>query len=203
MLGHMIAYIRKEKKLTKASISEGTNINTGHLTHIEKGERNPSHKVLKSMCKAMGIPYRPLMYTYDRELTEEQESYKIETHIAYDKIPAVDLLGGFVDCPISSPGACIAVKMNDNSMEPKIKKDAYVYVEFNVPLDNKDIGLFFYQNQYFIRRFIVRRDGIALRSENRVDIPDVCLEPKDNFYIVGKVVGFSDLTEKVEENNNF
>ena len=61
MLGQMIAYIRKEKKLTKAGIARGTNINTGHLTHIEKGERNPSHKVLKNMCKTMGIPYRPLM----------------------------------------------------------------------------------------------------------------------------------------------
>ena len=59
MLGEMIAYIRKVKKLTKAGIAKGTNINTGHLTHIEKGERNPSHKVLRTMCKTMGIPYRP------------------------------------------------------------------------------------------------------------------------------------------------
>ena len=195
MLGHMIAYIRKDRKLTKASISKGTNINTGHLTHIEKGERNPSHKVLKNMCKTMGIPYRPLMYTYDKEITEEQESYKLESHIAYDKIPAVDLLGGFIECPLSAPGACIAVKMTDISMEPKIKKDSYAYVEFNAPLDNKDIGLFFYQNQYLIRRFIVRKDGIALRSENRADIPDICLDPKDAFYIVGKVVGSTDVTE--------
>ena len=69
MLGHMIAYIRKEKKLTKAGVAQGTNINTGHLTHIEKGERNPSHKVLKNLCKTMGIPYRPLMYTYDSRRT--------------------------------------------------------------------------------------------------------------------------------------
>lgn len=190
MLGHMIAYIRKDKKLTKAGISRGTNINTGHLTHIEKGERNPSHKVLKNMCKTMGIPYRPLMYTYDRELTEEQKSYKVESHIGYDKILAVDILGSFVECPTSVPGACIAVKMNDSSMEPKLKKDSYVYVEFNAPLDNKDIGLFFYNNQFYIRRFIIRKDGVALRSENRADIPDIDLDPKsDKFYIVGKVVG--------------
>lgn len=193
MLGHMIAYIRKDKKLTKAGISKGTNINTGHLTHIEKGERNPSHKVLKNMCKTMGIPYRPLMYTYDKELTEDHLGYKIESHIGYDKILAVDILGNFIDCPLSSPGACIAVKMNDGSMEPKIKKDSYAYVEFNSPLDNKDIGLFFYNNQFIIRRLIIRKDGLALRSENRVDIPDICLDPKvDNFYIVGKIVGSTD-----------
>lgn len=192
MLGHMISYIRKEKSLTKAGISKGTNINTGHLTHIEKGERNPSHKVLKSMCKTMGVPYMPLMYTYDKQLTEEHESYKVESHIGYDKILAVDILGSFIDCPTSAPSTCIAVKMNDNSMEPKISKDSYAYVEFNSPLDNKDIGLFFYKNQFYIRRLIIRRDGLALRSENRVDIPDICLDPKDEFYIVGKVVGTSD-----------
>ena len=189
MLGHMVAYIRKDRELTKAGISRGSNINTGHLTHIEKGERNPSHKVLKNMCKTMGIPYAPLMFTYDKKLTEEHKEYNIESHIGYDKVLAVDILGSFIDCPVSAPGACIAVKMNDNSMEPKIKKDSYVFIEFNSPLDNKDIGLFFYQNQFFIRRFIIRKDGIALRSENRVDIPDICLDPKEKFYIVGKVVG--------------
>lgn len=196
MLGHMVAYIRKDRKLTKAGISRGTNINTGHLTHIEKGERNPSHKVLKNMCKTMGIPYSPLMYTYDKELTEEHEGYKIESHIGYDKVLAVDILGSFIDCPVTAPGACLAVKMNDNSMEPKIKKDSYVFIEFNSPLDNKDIGLFFYQNQFYIRRFIIRKDGIALRSENRVDIPDINLDPKaDKFYIVGKVVGTTEDTK--------
>ena len=196
MLGHMVAYIRKDRKLTKAGISRGTNINTGHLTHIEKGERNPSHKVLKNMCKTMGIPYSPLMYTYDKELTEEHEGYKIESHIGYDKVLAVDILGSFIDCPVTAPGACLAVKMNDNSMKPKIKKGSYVFIEFNSPLDNKDIGLFFYQNQFYIRRFIIRKDGIALRSENRVDIPDINLDPKaDKFYIVGKVVGTTEDTK--------
>ena len=188
MIGEMIAYIRKERNLTKASIARGTNINTGHLTHIEKGERNPSHKVLKNMCKTMGIPYRPLMYTYDKELTEEHHSYKVETHIPYNKIPSFDSLGTLMDCPASVPGASIAVKVTDTAMEPKLKKDSYVYIEFNTPLDNRDLGLFSYQNQLFIRRFIVRKDGVVLRAEDK-EVADICLNPKEDFYIVGKVVG--------------
>lgn len=188
MLGQMIAYIRKEKKLTKAGIARGTNINIGHLTHIEKGERNPSHKVLKNMCKTMGIPYRPLMYTYDKELTEEQLAYKVVTHIPYDKIPTFDLLGGLIDCPTTVSGASIAVKINDTSMEPKLKKDTYAYIEFNTPLDNRDIGLFSYNNKLLIRKFIIRKDGVVLRAEDK-EIPDICLDPKEEFYIVGKVVG--------------
>ena len=60
-----------------------TNINIGHLTHIEKGERNPSHKALKTLSIALDVPYQPLMYTYDKELTRWTErilctkSYKI------------------------------------------------------------------------------------------------------------------------------
>ena len=68
----MISKIRKEKGITKTRLAELTDINIGHLTHIEKGERNPSHKALRSICSALNIPYEQLLYTYDKELTEEQ-----------------------------------------------------------------------------------------------------------------------------------
>lgn len=196
MIGNMLSKIREDKNISKTILAKNTNINVGHLTHIEKGERNPSHKVLKTMCKTMGIPYRPLMYTYDKELTEEHLSYKVVSHIPYDKIPTFDALGSLIDCPASYPGASIAVKINDTSMEPKLKKDSYAYIEFNTPLDNRDIGLFSYQGQLLIRRFIIRKDGVVLRAEDK-EIKDICLDPKEEFYIVGKVLGTNlDLEEK-------
>ena len=71
MIGDMIAKVRKEKGITKTELARITGINIGHLTHIEKGERNPSHKALKNICKALDIPYQQLMYTYDKELNED------------------------------------------------------------------------------------------------------------------------------------
>lgn len=68
MIGDMIAKVRKEKGMTKTELAKITGINIGHLTHIEKGERNPSHKALKNICKALDVPYQQLMYTYDKEL---------------------------------------------------------------------------------------------------------------------------------------
>ena len=56
MIGDMIARARKEKGFTKTELARLTDINIGHLTHIEKGERNPSHKALKAICKALDIP---------------------------------------------------------------------------------------------------------------------------------------------------
>lgn len=47
MLGNLLSNIREKKGLSKTSISEVTGINVGHLTHIEKGERNPSQKGFK------------------------------------------------------------------------------------------------------------------------------------------------------------
>ena len=43
MLGNLLAKIRKEKNITKTELSTLTDINVGHLTHIEKGDRNPSY----------------------------------------------------------------------------------------------------------------------------------------------------------------
>ena len=60
MLGSMISKIRKEKQMTKVELSKRTNINIGHITHIEKSERNPSHKALKSITNALEIPYKIL-----------------------------------------------------------------------------------------------------------------------------------------------
>ena len=79
MIGDMLSKIREDKKISKTTLAQSTNINVGHLTHIEKGERNPSHKVLRTMCKTMGIPYRPLMYTYDKLFTDEQKQNALTT----------------------------------------------------------------------------------------------------------------------------
>ena len=111
MIGDMIAKVRKEKGMTKTELARLTDINIGHLTHIEKGERNPSHKALKNICRALDIPYQQLMYTYDKQISEEQESYGLINHISYNKIPAVNKLESFIDCPSSMPSASIAVKL--------------------------------------------------------------------------------------------
>ena len=93
MIGAMLAKARKDKGMSKTELAQVTDINIGHLTHIEKEERNPSHKALKVICKALNIPYQPLMFTYDKEITEEQASYNVVNHISYNKVLAIDSLG--------------------------------------------------------------------------------------------------------------
>ena len=187
MIGDMIAKARKEKRMTKTELARLTDINIGHLTHIEKGERNPSHKALKNICKALDIPYQQLMYTYDKTINEEQESYNVVSHISYSKLLAVDSVSGFIDCPSNVPSSAIALKVNDDSMEPTFGKDSYVFVEFNTPLNTKDYGVFCVNDEILIRKFVAKNDKVTLKADNK-DYKDISLKDSDSFYIVGKIL---------------
>lgn len=186
MIGDMIAKARKEKGMSKTELARLTDINIGHLTHIEKGERNPSHKALKNICKALNIPYQQLMFTYDKAINEEQESYNVIKHISYSKLLAIDTIGGFIDCPPDIPSSAIALKVRDEAMAPAIAKNSYVFVELNSPLSSKDIGLFSYNGKVLLRKFISRNGKITLKATND-QIEDIKVTENDTFYIIGKI----------------
>lgn len=187
MIGDMIAKVRKEKGMTKTELAKITGINIGHLTHIEKGERNPSHKALKNICNALDVPYQQLMYTYDKELNEDQATYDFIKHISYNKVPAIDKITSFVDCPSSVPSASFALKVNDSCMEPAFSKGSYLFIELNPILNNKDIGIFSLNNKILIRRFYSKKGNIVLKADNK-DFEDIKVSASDNFFIIGKAL---------------
>jgi len=186
MIGNMISMIRKEKGITKTKLSELTGINIGHLTHIEKGERNPSHKALYSICQALDIPYNELLHTYDKTLTLEQQKNNYIKYISYDKIPAFSNLENYIECPATYANASFAYKVPDESMEPKFPKDSYVFIEKAGLLNNKDYGLFKVNDSYIIRKLLYRKNGIILRTENK-ELPDIIISDINEFSIIGKI----------------
>ena len=183
MLGNMIAKIRKDKNITKVELAKRTKINIGHLTHIEKGERNPSHKALRNICKSLNVPYQTLAYMYDKEISQDDKRYKLTNHISYNRVVAVN--------DISIPNASMAFRITDNSMEPKLKENSYAFLELNVPLGNRNFGLFEFNGELLVRRFIIRQDALVLRAENK-DYPEILLSENDDFTIIGKVIPNSD-----------
>ena len=46
MIVKLLSKIRKDKKITKMEICKKAGIDMGYMTHIEKGERNPSGNVV-------------------------------------------------------------------------------------------------------------------------------------------------------------
>lgn len=186
MIGDLLAKARKDKGMTKTELAKVTDINIGHLTHIEKGERNPSHKALKTICNSLSIPYQPLMFTYDKEIDEEGQAYGVTDHISYDKVLLVDKIGGFVDCPAKIPGAALAIKVPDNSMEPTFAKDSIVFVELNYPLSSKDYALIELNGSIMIRKFFSKKGKISLKADNK-KLEEIKVSADDTFRIIGKV----------------
>ena len=187
MLGDLLFKIRTDKKMTKTKLSNITNINIGHLTHIEKGERSPSHKALKEISKALGVPYKNLMSTYDFELTDEQKKYHVANHVLYNKLPIFGSLLGFASCDVETANADFVIFINDNSMAPKFNLGSYVFVKQNSPLSNRDYGVFMYNDKILIRRFIIRKNDLVLRPED-TSIDDIILFDDTDFYIIGKIL---------------
>ena len=192
MLGKLIAKIRKDKRISKAMLAREAHIDTGHISHIEKGDRTPSHKSLKKICDCLEIPYQPLMFTYDKEFTQEKLDYNIENKICYDKILAVNKIDALIQCPKEMASASLAIRVPDNTMEPILTSGSYAFVEINTPLNNRDIGLFNYNNEYFFRRLIVRKDYLALRALKE-GIPDLKISFDEPLIILGKVLGTNDI----------
>ncbi len=186
MLGNIISKIRKERGLTKTQLSSQTEINIGHLTHIEKGERKPSHKALKTICSALNIPYQQLLYTYDKTLSDEQIKYGYINYISYNKIPAISKIEDYVTCPSNYSNASFAYKVPDKSMEPIIKENSYAYIEINGIVENKAIGFFNLNNEFLIRRLLYKKDKFILRADNK-NFKDITITSKDSFQIIGKV----------------
>lgn len=187
MLGSMIARIRKNQQMTKVELSKKTGINIGHITHIEKGERNPSHKALRSITNALNVPYQIITSLYDKILTEDDKRCKMVNHLSFNKVLAIDSYSNFIDCPLNASNASIALKIQDDTMEPSFIKGNYAFVELNVPLKNKDVGLFKYNGALITRKFIIRRDDLVLRADNK-KYDDIVLSEDDDFTIIGKLI---------------
>ncbi|MCL2382811.1 MAG: XRE family transcriptional regulator [Oscillospiraceae bacterium] len=187
MIGDMISKVRKSRNMTKTELARLTDINIGHLTHIEKSERNPSHKALKNICRALDIPYQQLMYTYGKTLSEDQVAYGFIEHITHNRVPAISI-NDFIECPPNMPGSSLAIKVADDSMSPLYEKGDYVFVELNSLLNDKECGVFKLNNKILMRNFSNKKDVIVLKAKNK-ETPDITVKKDDNFYIIGKVLG--------------
>ena len=185
MIGKMIEQIRKAKGISKTELSNITGINIGHLTHIEKGERNPSHKALSQICEALCVPYQELFHAYDKNLSEDQINSDYIKYISYDKVPLISNLSDYITCPSKYSKASFAITMPDSSMNPTFKENDSVFIEQAGILENKDIGLFKLNNEFLIRRLIYKKNKFILKADNK-SIKDISVSSKDSFLIIGK-----------------
>lgn len=87
----------------------------------------------------------------------------------------------------------VAILINDDSMdsgivgEKKIDKGSHVLAEMDTPLMVGKLGLFSYNGECIIRKLKVSGENAVLEAFNK-NYPEIRVDDKDEFYILGKVV---------------
>jgi len=186
MLGNLIAFVREKRGLSKTALSEMTGINVGHLTHIEKGERNPSQGTLRDICKALDIPFQQMAYTYDKTLDEDQSRFGLIGAIPFNTVPLVQNIDDMIECPSSIPNAALAFVMQEDTMKSSCPKGTTVFLEFNTIPKHKELGLFRYNGKFIVRKIIFRKNKLLLKADNLLT-RDILVDDIRDLTIVGKV----------------
>ena len=61
-IGEVLRLLRIAYDLSISELSKRTKISKSYITEIEKGEKNPSDKILKNYSTGLGIPEETLNY---------------------------------------------------------------------------------------------------------------------------------------------
>lgn len=82
------------------------------------------------------------------------------------------------------PEADFIMKVSGDSMSPTFENGDYVYVQKTIELYPGNIGIFLFDNVYYIKEYSDK----CLISHNR-DFDDIYPSDEDNIHIIGKVLG--------------
>ena len=202
---------RKEKKLTQGQLSYKSGVSSSILSKIEAGTRKPSLKTVFSIAKALGINkfeiLRILNLIEEDDFNMEISSFlkeKLEDHletISQDTSSTIPVYASasagcgrvadaepvaFVNVPFKEYD-CIGVKVHGESMSPTITNDAIVILKKGAEVLSGEVGIFFVNDETFVKRF-VEKDGIILLYSDNTCYEPIIVTKKDDFECCGKVI---------------
>jgi transcriptional regulator with XRE-family HTH domain len=70
-IGGTLRTIRTENGLTLRQVAEGAHVSISYLAEIERGEKDPSSRVLESVAEGLGIEMRDLLLRIATTLAPE------------------------------------------------------------------------------------------------------------------------------------
>lgn len=188
MIGKVIRQERLNRKISSTDLAKAVNINVGFLTHIEKGERNPSRTVLAKICKELGLSYDFMLSLMQNSLSDESSEYDVTKYTPTKKVLYVENVS-LIECPKLSDAVSFVTRMPDNSMEPLITKNTPVHVKYTSFIQNGDICIVVFNTQTLIRKFLVTSDGIKLCPENS-KYKEILIKDNDALDIIGKIIAY-------------
>ena len=209
-----IVSLRNEKNITQSQLAEELNISPSAIGMYEQGRRKPSYELLEEICDYFNVDMDYLMgrsdiknryqagLKYDWENKKEEKSnLNIDTiNTDYIMIPLYESISAgygasnseFIEMiPVfglkKNGTTYFAVKVEGDSMEPKIPNGSTIIIKKDIQIENGEIGAFNLNDENFVKQKKVVKDRLILHSFN-LAYDDKVVNEFDDFIEYGKVV---------------
>ena len=209
-----IVSLRNEKNITQSQLAEELNISPSAIGMYEQGRRKPSYELLEEICDYFNVDMDYLMgrsdiknryqagLKYDWE-DKKQEKSNMNTdtiNTDYIMIPLYESISAgygasnseFIEMiPVfglkKNGTTYFAVKVEGDSMEPKIPNGSTIIIKKDIQIESGEIGAFNLNDENFVKQKKVVKDRIILHSFN-LAYEDKVVNEFDDFIEYGKVV---------------
>lgn len=209
-----IVSLRNEKNITQSQLAEELNISPSAIGMYEQGRRKPSYELLEEICDYFNVDMDYLMgrsdiknryqagLKYDWE-DKKQEDSNIDMNTVntdYIMIPLYESISAgygasnseFIEMiPVfglkKNGTTYFAVKVEGDSMEPKIPNGSTIIIKKDIQIESGEIGAFNLNDENFVKQKKVVKDRIILHSFN-LAYDDKVVNEFDDFIEYGKVV---------------
>ena len=209
-----IVSLRNEKNITQSQLAEELNISPSAIGMYEQGRRKPSYELLEEICDYFNVDMDYLMgrsdiknryqagLKYDWE-EKKQEDSNIDMNTVntdYIMIPLYESISAgygasnseFIEMiPVfglkKNGTTYFAVKVEGDSMEPKIPNGSTIIIKKDIQIESGEIGAFNLNDENFVKQKKVVKDRLILHSFN-LAYDDKVVNEFDDFIEYGKVV---------------
>ena len=209
-----IVSLRNEKNITQSQLAEELDISPSAIGMYEQGRRKPSYELLEEICDYFNVDMDYLMgrsdiknryqagLKYDWESKKEEKSnIDIDTiNTDYIMIPLYESISAGYGASNSefikmipvfglkkNGTTYFAVKVEGDSMEPKIPNGSTIIIKKDVQIESGEIGAFNLNDENFVKQKKLVKDKLILHSFN-LAYEDKVVNEFDDFIEYGKVV---------------
>ena len=209
-----IVSLRNEKNITQSQLAEELNISPSAIGMYEQGRRKPSYELLEEICDYFNVDMDYLMgrsdiknryqaglkYDWEEKKQEDSNIDMKTVNTDYIMIPLYESISAgygasnseFIEMiPVfglkKNGTTYFAVKVEGDSMEPKIPNGSTIIIKKDIQIESGEIGAFNLNDENFVKQKKVVKDRLILHSFN-LAYDDKVVNEFDDFIEYGKVV---------------
>lgn len=209
-----IFILRTENSLTQEQMAKIFKVGISTISMWEKGERIPRPKLLQELCDYFNVDMDYLMGRSDiknryqaglkyewEDKKEEKSNFNIDTiNTDYMMVPLYESISAGYGASNSefikmipvfglkkNGTTYFAVKVEGDSMEPKIPNGSTIIIKKDIAIEVGEIGAFNLNDENFVKQKKLVKDKLILHSFN-LAYEDKVVNEFDDFKEYGKVV---------------